>query len=911
MKTNDISKAETINIPFIYENLSNINGIKLTKRQIDVAACLISHKKRKIICKILGISLSAFFEHCNKLKLLINYSVYGKKLDIVEFFETSDKYNYLQDHYWRLVINHSFEKMLGVIGEKRLCSKSLNIECSETSYKCKEIIKIIKKHLKIACIRYDINGEIGPESKKILITSEGVYKKTSIKNISDYIIIFIEKDSSIIKNNDYYCAIYRLLKIACSSEQTERLYIEFIKQQKAYENNFLTDKNHTSGNFSKNISPMQKVGINNQFNWIKSKYKKISVTIIVIGFVVGVISKNTIINISKDEKKKHIIKTYLPPRNIMFTGRNDILDLIKKNLDQNNFGVITQTIAGSGGIGKTQLAIEYAYRGLSDRTYDTIVWLVGESSCSLDRSYQAITKKSQIDTKGLSELQIREEVHKILLGQNISKKVLFVLDNVKSERDIQKYLLELHNQWPVNIAPHVLITSRNQDWSSNIIILDIFTDEEAFLFVKKNLPNSKENDINLLIKTLCNYPLALTQAIIYIKKHTNIKDYLQLYRNKKQQYLDTSLYNNEQYTKTLWCVMSITLDMLSDTAKKILYRAAYLSPDQISMKLFDDILLLDMVKGIAELRQHSLISLTNDMEGFSIHRLLQEIVRLKISTNYIPLKKTIDMATNAVKNLNLDSDGAWDEIRHWLHQILFLKQYMNINLETMQILHEYGLVALFFGFKQLSFNLYYAELEIKKKLYTDEDNVKLNNTLNNLGYVKLKLGDFIESKKYLDKALNILEAYYKDPINYNLSTTLSNLGFIELYYGNYETAELLHRRALEGINKYYKRTDHYESYYPLSNLGMIEIFRGSYQEAKKKYLQVYEILFKYYIDPTHVEIGYSLYNLGLTEAALGNYNQSLDYLQRTYLIYSKHYKKRLHENMKFEYVKPPFLGQFI
>jgi hypothetical protein len=53
------------------------------------------------------------------------------------------------------------------------------------------------------------------------------------------------------------------------------------------------------------------------------------------------------------------------PRNPNFTGRSEVIDRLQKELQSGQAAAVTQAIAGLGGIGKTQLALEYCYRHAS------------------------------------------------------------------------------------------------------------------------------------------------------------------------------------------------------------------------------------------------------------------------------------------------------------------------------------------------------------------------------------------------------------------------------------------------------------------------------------------------------------------------------------------------------------------
>jgi hypothetical protein len=86
--------------------------------------------------------------------------------------------------------------------------------------------------------------------------------------------------------------------------------------------------------------------------------------------------------------------------------------------------------------------------------------------------------------------------------------------------------------FPDDKKPYVLITSRNQDWEVGeeegkieVIKLNEFTPEEALDFIKKalNIENDLQNEnIEKLARELEYFPLALRQAVMYIKE-TNKK----------------------------------------------------------------------------------------------------------------------------------------------------------------------------------------------------------------------------------------------------------------------------------------------------------------------------------------------------------------------------------------------------
>jgi TIR domain/NB-ARC domain len=76
---------------------------------------------------------------------------------------------------------------------------------------------------------------------------------------------------------------------------------------------------------------------------------------------------------------RHPEVSNLPARNAAFAGREDLLDQLRDRLRRQEAAVVVpaQALYGLGGVGKTQLALEYAHRYQAD--YDLVWWIVAEA----------------------------------------------------------------------------------------------------------------------------------------------------------------------------------------------------------------------------------------------------------------------------------------------------------------------------------------------------------------------------------------------------------------------------------------------------------------------------------------------------------------------------------------------------
>src|SRR6266511_1984242 len=83
----------------------------------------------------------------------------------------------------------------------------------------------------------------------------------------------------------------------------------------------------------------------------------------------------------------------VPPRNPHFIGRGDQLAALRRSLTESSVGAVVQAgaVHGLGGVGKTQLAVEYAHRYASD--YDLVWWVPAEQSATIPSQLAALARR--------------------------------------------------------------------------------------------------------------------------------------------------------------------------------------------------------------------------------------------------------------------------------------------------------------------------------------------------------------------------------------------------------------------------------------------------------------------------------------------------------------------------------------
>jgi hypothetical protein len=170
----------------------------------------------------------------------------------------------------------------------------------------------------------------------------------------------------------------------------------------------------------------------------------------------------------------------LPVRNVGFTGRDDLLVTLRERLQAGERAVV-QALHGMGGVGKTQLAIEYAHR-FAD-SYDLIWWVDAEQALLIGDQFAALGTALGCVPAGVGVNIARTAVLNDLRQR---PGWLLIFDNVEQPGDIAEWL-------PDSRTGHVLITTRATGWHESAaapIEVDVFAARNRSLCCANASPGS-------------------------------------------------------------------------------------------------------------------------------------------------------------------------------------------------------------------------------------------------------------------------------------------------------------------------------------------------------------------------------------------------------------------------------------
>lgn len=319
----------------------------------------------------------------------------------------------------------------------------------------------------------------------------------------------------------------------------------------------------------------------------------------------------------------------LPPRNRFFTGRENLFATIALRFGDTPPAPVPvgQVLYGLGGVGKTQLALEYAHRHRGD--YDVVWWVAAEQGTSVAAELAALARRLDV-AEVAGQADMIDSLWDVLHGDI---RWLLIFDNVEHRGDLEPY-------WPA-IGGHVLVTSRDPNWAglAQTLEVGVLDRAESITFLRSRVGSDAEATGDLA-DALDNLPLALEQAAAYVgQTKMTVDEYARLVRDR----LPDALHRGEPfaYKKPVATTWSIALDELSASAPaaaELLTLCAMLAPEDIPRDLptrhaaelpdrlrevvADPFAYADAVGALVGF---SLVSVRN--EALGVHRLVQAVVR--------------------------------------------------------------------------------------------------------------------------------------------------------------------------------------------------------------------------------------------------------------------------------------------
>jgi tetratricopeptide (TPR) repeat protein len=266
----------------------------------------------------------------------------------------------------------------------------------------------------------------------------------------------------------------------------------------------------------------------------------------------------------------------VPRRNLMFTGRDGHLSAIRERLTTGGRALV-HALSGMGGVGKTQLAIEYAHRHAA--AYQLVWWIDAERADLV--ADQLATLAVKAGWAGEESATVAA-VHACMTELRSTTGWLVVFDNVDAVDRLAPLL-------PPE-SGHVIITSRGNDFAGLTVPVEVdtLTRAESVALLRQHVPTMADADADRLADALGDLPLALVQAAgMMSQTRMPVAEYLAELAERGTDVL--SRCPPFGYPTPLAAAIDMSVSRLADedsAAATLLHVCAMLAPEPIQLSWF-------------------------------------------------------------------------------------------------------------------------------------------------------------------------------------------------------------------------------------------------------------------------------------------------------------------------------------
>ena len=498
-----------------------------------------------------------------------------------------------------------------------------------------------------------------------------------------------------------------------------------------------------------------------------------------------------------------------PPRNPWFTGRDKEIADLREWLGQTDKAAIGRAISGLGGIGKTQTAIEYAHRHRDQ--YAAVFWINAASDLDRQTAYRRVAKLLRLPHDANDPDSVLAAVKRWLEGVD-GHCWLLAFDNADDPPSLKPYL--------PSTAPngHIVVTSRIRLDVLGIrspLSIEKLPVEDSTQFLLDRADRAPGDEVERhaageLARELDGLPLALEQAAAYVTAmRVSYGQYLASYRTRKLGLLERLGPVTGDYPATVattWLINFEQVEAVSKATADLLRLSAMLDPNGIPFDLLttgaeglgqplSDAIKpsdpLSVYEVLEPLGRFSLVAIDAEGRTYSIHRLVQEVVKDAMGD-----EGRHAWAERAVRALNAAFPSV--EVSNWPACERLVPQAMAGSALTKE-----------FGFQS-------------------EESAHL---LNRAGYYLYARGQLGLAEPLLRQAMEIRRQVLGEQ-HPSFATSLNNLAELCRSTGRNEEAERLFRQAL-AIDRKVLGEQHPDFATDLSNLASLYDSMGRYEEAER------------------------------------------------------------------------------
>ncbi|RYP18082.1 hypothetical protein DL767_009897 [Monosporascus sp. MG133] len=643
-------------------------------------------------------------------------------------------------------------------------------------------------------------------------------------------------------------------------------------------------------------------------------------------------------------------------RNENFIGRESILQQLLERVPPSTKRDDCQRTAveGLGGVGKTQVALEAAYRVRDQHPACSIFWVPAVDSISFEKAYREIGEALGVQGLDDDKADVKSLVKTALSCESVGSWLL-IIDNA----DDLKLLFAnpaLADHLPFSRKGSILFTTRNHetavrlDIREHIITLKEMSDAEATKLLQTGLKENQTNDTEStvrLVEFLANLPLAIKQASAYMAKTgistTKYLNYCQSNDKIMAELLSKDFEDRNRYRDmnnpiaTTWMISFNHISRDMPLAAQYLKFICFLAQKDIPVSLLppgeNE---LKANEAIGTLKGYAFILDRENLDSFDIHRLVQLAMRnwlqgkgewqkwsinviqqladkyplpahenrkvwmrylphgqaaLKLQENLVDKEASASLLFNVAESYSIL--GKYKEAEQMHRQALELREAVlgREYPDTLASMNSFAVSLRNQGKYEEAEELHWQALQIiKKKLGGNHPDTLTS--MNNLALTLQSQGKYEEAEQMHRQALELRKEVLgeKDP---DILNSISSLAGVFEGQGKYMEAEQMHRQALE-LREAALGREHPDTLASRNNLAAIFRCQGEYVKAEQTHRQTLE-LSKGVLGSEHPHTLTIMNNLALVLNDQGKYEEA-EQMHRQTLELEKEVLGREHPN---------------
>ncbi|WP_067823513.1 FxSxx-COOH system tetratricopeptide repeat protein [Actinomadura kijaniata] len=368
----------------------------------------------------------------------------------------------------------------------------------------------------------------------------------------------------------------------------------------------------------------------------------------------------------------------VPPRNKDFTGREELLAGLRQQ-GGGTTAVLPTALHGLGGVGKTQIAIEFAHRHKSD--YDVVWWIPSDQKLLVPGAIARLAPHLGLPESNETGVEETAEavINALRAGQPFERWLL-VFDNAHDPESLTEYIPDGPGD--------VIITSRNFSWNGVVrtLTVDVFSRQESRMFLDLRVPGIIGDEADALADALGDLPLALDQAgALQSETGMPVQEYLTLLKTKTGELMAEG--RPMAYDVPLTATWSLSLTRLRQEhpdAVELIHLLAFFGADPIPRDVLavgrpvvDDPLSsiladpLRFSRAVGALHRYALVQVDRAEQTLQVHRLVQALLREDVNdTDAHRYRSSVQhLLAAAALAKNTDDSASWPTFARLLPHI--------------------------------------------------------------------------------------------------------------------------------------------------------------------------------------------------------------------------------------------------